>query len=98
MANPIFELYDANGVLQLDLASGLIQTLGVINTNDYPLVGNDRTGSVYIPQFETQRGWFSYQGFTWQTAVNCPYIAIVNKHIEFRIRGGYGAQIKYGTY
>lgn len=53
MANPVFELYNADGTLQLDLASGITKVLGVAN-----MVNQTYNGSIQVPEFASNRGWF----------------------------------------
>lgn len=53
MADPVFELYNADGTLHLNLASGITKVLGVAN-----LVNPTYSGSIQVPEFSSNRGWF----------------------------------------
>ncbi|QYW06481.1 hypothetical protein uan_069 [Pseudomonas phage UAntarctica] len=53
MANPVFEIYNADGTLQLDLASGITKVIGVANQ------AGAFSGSIQVPEFQNNRGWFA---------------------------------------
>lgn len=53
MANPVFELYNFDGTLHLNIASGITKVLGVAN-----LVNPTYAGSITVPEFAGNRPWF----------------------------------------
>lgn len=97
----IFELRGSDGTLQIDLASSLPQTLGVINMRDYTEPnGSFASGTVPIPGWVGKRHWFVYEGITAPTTIWCPYIYRTGDSLYFRISLQQQTQprIKYGVY
>ncbi len=101
----IFDVYREDGTLQLDIASALPQTLGVIRMRDYmESNGQWASGTIPIPQWAGgRRGWWNYEGFIPVTTITCPTIIRVGDSIQFRIGGvsaisGWEPRIKYGVY
>lgn len=99
----VFELYRADGTLQLDLSSSLPQTLGVIDLGNY-LESNTlyASGTVPIPGWAGgKRGWFVFEGVTAVSSVWCPTIYRTGDSLYFRY-GRMGStvnpRIKYGVY
>ena len=98
--NPVFELYRADGVLQLDLASSLPITLGRIDTNQFNNGAQRVVGSVNIPAFQGRRPWFCIEGNLRNSIQSSMEITLSGTILSFDLLVGteVGPYIKYGVY
>ncbi|QXH33927.1 hypothetical protein [Pseudomonas muyukensis] len=97
---PVFDLYRADGTLQLNLASSLPKTLGRIDTSRYNNGRQQVIGTVDIPGFTGKRPWFQVEGNIPNSIQACIQISINGTQLSFNMRVGLnpGPYIKYGVY